>query len=101
MPIRNLPFALECKISKVMNKEHKFLPYRPGLKTGVGNHIVWYEIGSGFGEPGVPPPPPRIPESTPSGFPRLLTFCCSRYSVPSLRTKVIQHLTIIISFYLE
>ena len=57
MPIRNLPFALECKISKVMNKEHKFLPYRPGLKTGVGNHIVWYEIGSGFGEPGVPPPP--------------------------------------------
>ena len=68
MPIRNLPFALECKISKVMNKEHKFLPYRPGLKTGVGNHIVWYEIGSGFGEPGVPPPPQEFPKVPPRAF---------------------------------
>ena len=37
---------------------------RPGLKTGVENYIFWFEIGSGFGEPGGTPQP-RIPWSTP------------------------------------
>ena len=34
-------------------------------ENGCGNiHIVWSEIGSGFGEPGGTPPP-RTPRSTP------------------------------------
>ena len=40
--------------------------YRPGLKTGVGNYILWSEIGSRFGAPGGTPPP-KIPRSTPPG----------------------------------
>ena len=39
--------------------------YRPGLKTGVENDIIWSEIESGFGEPGGTPSP-RILRSTPS-----------------------------------
>ena len=37
--------------------------YRPGLKAGEKNDIIWSEIGSGFGEPGGTPPP-RILRST-------------------------------------
>ena len=33
-------------------------------KTGFENYISWFEIRSGFGEPGGTPPP-RIPRSTP------------------------------------
>ena len=36
----------------------------PGLKTGVKNDIFWSEIGSGFEEPGLTPPP-RIPRGSP------------------------------------
>ena len=32
--------------------ENGYLFQRSGLKTGVENNIFWYEIGSGFGEPG-------------------------------------------------
>ena len=40
---------------------------KPGLKAGVESDIlVWYEIGSGLGEPGGTAPP-RIPRSTTSG----------------------------------
>ena len=35
-----------------------------GLKTGVENAIFWYQIGSGFGEPGGTPSP-TIPWRTP------------------------------------
>ena len=34
--------------------------YRPVLKTGMENYIVWSEIGAGFAEPGSSTLPPRI-----------------------------------------
>ena len=40
--------------------------YRPGLKTGVKNDIIWSEIRARFREPGGESPP-RIPRSTPLG----------------------------------
>ena len=49
---------------------------RPGLKTGVKNDIFSSEIGWGFGELGVTPPP-RIPRSTPP--PGRTWFCVNSY----------------------
>ena len=45
-----------CLITHKVRSENGYGFLRPGLKTGVGNSIFWYETGSGFGDAGGTPP---------------------------------------------
>ena len=49
-----------CLITYKISSENGYGFLRPGLETGMGNGIFWSEIiGSGFGDAGGTPPPPR------------------------------------------
>ena len=61
MGIRNAFEEFFCLRSNLSNDD---IPSSFGLKTGVENDIFGSEVGSGFGEPDVTPPP-RIPRSSP------------------------------------
>ena len=65
----------ECMNISKLDSKHFFVcaqiydniisAYRPVLKTGMENYIVWSEIGAGFGEPSSSTLPPRILRSPP------------------------------------
>ena len=83
---RNIPF----RTNFLLIISIQYFGYRS--ENGCEKEHIWFEISSGYGEPGCPSSPPKIPGSTPSSHP---PFPCARVTsnrVPSshfLREKAL------------